>query len=181
MNHSPKLIACLSVCVIGLIGCSTTPETHEDKTALASSSVAAMDGFKAADPSLQELLSKAEGWAIFPEVGKAGFIVGGSYGRGEVFDDGAKIGYADIKQGTLGLQIGAQTFSELVIFMQQDDLNRFKQGEFTLNANLSAVAIKPGVAATSDTSKGVIVFVKTSGGLMAEASVGGQVFRFSPL
>jgi lipid-binding SYLF domain-containing protein len=148
---------------------------------MASSAAAAMDQFRADDPSLQQLLDRAVGWAIFPEVGKAGFVVGGSYGRGEVFERGARIGYADIKQGTFGLQIGAQTFSELVIFLREADLASFKKGEFSLAANISAVAIKPGVAGTTDTSKGVVVFVRTSGGLMAEAAVGGQVFSFEPL
>lgn len=161
--------------------CSTSPDSDADKSSLSSSTSASLDGFKAEDPSLQQLLDKAAGWAVFPEVGKAGFVVGGSYGRGEVFENGKKIGFADIKQATFGLQIGAQTFSELVIFLKKEDLAKFKQGEFSLNANLSAVAIKPGAAGTSDTGKGVIVFVRTSGGLMAEAAVGGQVFKFAPL
>lgn len=162
-------------------GCSTSPKTSEDKAALAAASDSAMAGFKADDASLQQLLDKAAGWVVFPEVGKAGFVVGGSYGRGEVFEKGKKVGYADIKQATFGLQAGAQTFGELVIFMKDADVAKFKQGEFSLAANLSAVAIKPGVAGTTDTSKGVVVFVRTTGGLMAEASVGGQVFKFSPL
>lgn len=167
--------------VAGVSGCSTSPEDEAAGAVLASSSGAAMDAFLAEDPSLRGLLDGAAGWAIFPEVGKAGLIVGGSHGRGEVFERGVKIGYADITQGTFGLQAGAQTFSELVVFTRQEDLDRFKEGEFKLGANVSAVAIKPGAAASTDLSKGVIVFVRTTGGLMAEASVGGQVFRFEPL
>ena len=162
-------------------GCSTSPEDEGGGAILASSSQAAMNAFTTEDPSLQGLLDRSVGWAIFPEVGKAGFVVGGSHGRGEVFERGAKIGYADITQGTFGLQAGAQTFSELVVFMRQEDLDRFKGGEFQLAGNISAVAIKPGAAASTDLSKGVIVFVRTTGGLMAEAAVGGQVFRFEPL
>lgn len=178
---SVALVAVGGIVLVGAAGCSTAPKDEAKKTALASSASASMDGFRADDSSLQQLLNKAEGWAVFPEVGKAGFVVGGSYGRGEVFEHGSKVGYADIKQGTFGLQAGAQTFSELVIFMRKEDLAKFKTGEFSLSGNVSAVAIKPGVAATTDTSKGVIVFVRTTGGLMAEASVGGQVFKFQPL
>lgn len=182
---SPKtpvaLLAASGLLFVACTACSTSPKSDADKSSLSSSTSASLDGFKAEDPTLQQLLDKAAGWAIFPEVGKAGFVVGGSYGRGEVFEKGKKIGFADIKQATFGLQIGAQTFSELVIFFKNEDIAKFKQGEFSLAANLSAVAIKPGVAGTTDTGKGVVVFVRTSGGLMAEASVGGQVFKFAPL
>lgn len=178
----PQVAALLALASLGLVtGCETAPKTEGDKTAMTASATGAVEAFKATDSTLNSLLAKAAGYAIFPSVGKAGFIVGGSYGRGEVFNHNVKIGYADIKQATFGLQIGAQTFSELVIFMNQSDVDKFRQGEFTLNANISAVAIKPGAAGTTDTSKGVIVFVKTEGGLMAEAAVGGQVFKFSPL
>jgi hypothetical protein len=65
--------------------------------------------------------------------------------------------------------------------MREADVAKFKGGEFSLSANASAVALKPGVAASTDTSKGVIVFTRVSGGLMAEATVGGQVFKYLPM
>ena len=123
-------------------------------------------------------MDKAVGYAIFPDVGKAGFIAGGSYGKGEVYENGKNIGYADLTQATIGLQAGAQTFDELIIFMRQSELDNFKSKEFSFAGNVSAVAIQAGAAKTADTSKGVIVFTRTKGGLMAEASLGGQRFRF---
>jgi len=72
------------------------------------------------DPSITPVLDNAYAYAVFPEVGKAGFIAGGSYGKGEVFEGGKKIGYADITQATFGLQAGAQTFDELLVFMRRD-------------------------------------------------------------
>jgi lipid-binding SYLF domain-containing protein len=92
-----------------------------------------------------------------------------------------KVGYADITQATFGLQAGAQTFGELILFMTPEELSDFKAGEYKLAGNISAVAIKAGAAGTADTSKGVIVFVRTKGGLMAEASIGGQRFRYRSL
>jgi lipid-binding SYLF domain-containing protein len=163
-------------------GCSSAAPKHESAAkSLASESAAALDGFKNEDSSLTELLDKSVGYAVFPQIGKAGFIAGGSYGKGEVFEGGKKIGYADITQATFGLQAGAQTFDELLVFMRQEDMNDFKGKEFKLAGNVSAVAIKSGAAGTADTSKGVIAFVRSKGGLMAEASVGGQRFRFSPI
>ncbi len=95
-----------------------------------------------------------------------------------MYEHGAFAGWADVTQGTVGLQIGAQSYDELIIFMTQSELDRFKRNEFAFSANLSAVAIKPGVAGAADTSKGVVVFVHPNGGVMAEASVGGQRFTY---
>jgi lipid-binding SYLF domain-containing protein len=171
----------VAVSALLLIGCtSPNPKKDSDRQTLASSSAAALSGFTNDDPSLKPLLDKAVGYAVFPDVGKAGFIAGASYGKGEVYEGGKMIGYADITQGTFGLQAGAQTFDELLVFMRPQELNDFKSGEFKLAGNVSAVAIKSGAAGTADTSKGIIAFVRTKGGLMAEASVGGQRFRFTP-
>jgi lipid-binding SYLF domain-containing protein len=162
-------------------GCSTAPETQADKDALGYSASGAVASFTGADSSLQALLNRAAGYAVFPEIGKAGFIAGGAYGRGEVFEGGKKIGYADVTKGSVGLQAGAQTFAELIVFMTPEKLNNFKQGKFTLSADASAVAIKAGAAGASDVSKGVVVFVQPKGGLMFEASVGGQSFTYVSL
>lgn len=171
----------VAVSALLLIGCtSPNPKKDSDRQTLASSSAASLNGFTNDDPSLKPLLDKAVGYAVFPDVGKAGFIAGASYGKGEVYEGGKMIGYADITQGTFGLQAGAQTFDELLVFMRPQELNDFKSGEFKLAGNVSAVAIKSGAAGTADTSKGIIAFVRTKGGLMAEASIGGQRFRFTP-
>lgn len=163
-------------------GCSSpTPKQPADQATLSSETRASLDAFKNEDSSLQGLLDKSVGYAVFPDVGKAGFAVGGSYGKGEVFENGMRVGFADITQATFGLQIGAQTFGELILFLRPDDLKKFKANDFELTANASAVVIKSGAAATTDTSKGVVVFVRAKGGAMAEASIGGQRFRFQPL
>jgi len=165
-------------------GCSSStpaPQKPADQATLGSETKAEIDAFKNEDPTLQALLDKSVGYAVFPDVGKAGFAVGGSYGKGEVFEGGKKVGYADITQATFGLQIGAQTFGELVIFMRPEDLTEFKANRFALTGNISAVALKSGAAGTTDTSKGVVVFVRSKGGAMAEASVGGQRFRYQAL
>jgi lipid-binding SYLF domain-containing protein len=166
---------------IGLVvGCSTAPKSGGDTAALAADSQAALASFKAKDPSLQSLMDRSVGWAVFPNIGKAGFVVGGSYGRGEVYERGAMIGYADISEVSGGLQIGAQNFSEILLFLRQEDLDKLKRGDFSLGANASAVALTAGAAAKTDPSKGVIALVETKGGLMAEAAVAGQRLRYQP-
>ncbi|MCC6676207.1 MAG: lipid-binding SYLF domain-containing protein [Phycisphaerales bacterium] len=177
-----KLMAALVAAAgLAMVGCSTEPKTEAEKSTLTSESSAAMQSFKNADSSLQSLLDRSIGYAVFPSVGKGGFIVGGAYGRGEVFEKGRKIGFADLTKGSVGLQAGAQTFDELIVFMTQEQMDKFKAGKFSLSADASAVAIKSGAAGASDYSKGVIIFTQTKGGLMAEASVGGQGFSYKPL
>jgi lipid-binding SYLF domain-containing protein len=182
MRQSSLWLAAVVGGAFFFVGCSSpSPKQSSDRATLASESSASLDAFKNEDPSLADLMQKSVGYAVFPEVGKAGFIAGASYGKGEVYEGGKKVGYADITQGTFGLQAGAQSFGELILFLRPEELAKFKQNQFAISANLSAVAIQSGAAGSADTSKGVVVFVRTKGGLMAEASVGGQRFRFQPL
>ena len=182
---SPKLRMLIGVIAIGAAAfagaCETAPKTAGERATLSSEVNSALDSFRNADPSLNDLLARSVGYAIFPDVGKAGFIAGGAYGRGEVFEGGRRIGYADVSKGSIGLQAGAQTFSQLIVFMRQAQLDELKGGKFAFAADASAVAIKAGAAAAADYSKGAIVFTQAKGGLMAEASIGGQNFSYQAL
>src|SRR4051812_4217091 len=150
MRH-PQFLWLLSLGIaFTAIGCSSPAKmSTADRSTLSAEADAAMVAFKNEDPTLAGLMSKAEGYAVFPDVGKAGFIAGGSHGDGVVYDNTGKIGYADITQATVGLQAGAQTFSELVLFLKQEDLSKFKNNQFQIAANLSAVAIKSGAAGSA--------------------------------
>jgi len=132
------------------------------------------------NPGLQQQLKKAYGYAIFPSVGKAALVVGGSYGRGAVFERGKPIGYATIGQLTIGVQIGGDTFSEVVVFNTKDALDQFKQGYMAFAANASAVLVKAGAAGTSN-FKGVRAMAYSQGGMLLEAVIGGQKFKFRPM
>jgi lipid-binding SYLF domain-containing protein len=176
------VIALIGGCVLvtGGAACNTAPKTVAKAEALTSNVNATIASYKAKDSSLQPLLDRAVGWAVFPDIGKAGWIVGGSYGRGEVYEGGVLIGYADVSEVTAGFQWGAQNFSQVLIFLSQEKLDDFKTGKLSLTANVSAVALTAGAAGTTDPSKGVVALVDTKGGLMAEAAVGGQKMRFRP-
>jgi len=164
----------------GLCACSAEPKTSQERTQLTSTSGSALDRFKAADATLQTELDNAAGYAIFPEVKKAGAIVGGSYGKGELYEHGVRTGFCDITQGTVGLQLGAEAYDELIVFKEAKALESFKSGQFALSLNTSAVAVESGAAAHAQYRDGVALFVHAKGGLMAEASVGGQKFSFTP-
>jgi lipid-binding SYLF domain-containing protein len=171
--------AAFAVAFMGVTGCQTAPKNDTARANLLDDAQASLKRFERSDNSMQQVLDRSAGYAVFPDVGKGGFIVGGGYGKGVVYDHGQPVGYADISEVTAGFQAGGQSFSELIIFQDQDALNKFKSGSYGLSAEASAIAIKPGAAAQADFKKGVMVFTLTGSGLMAEAAVAGQKFRYS--
>ncbi len=160
--------------------CSPKPKAAKQAD-LQEAARATLTDMEQLDPSLRERIAKAEGMVLFPEVGKGAFVVGGAYGRGVVYERGKMIGYADLTSATVGLQAGGQSYDELILFENAAPLDEFRRGQLRFTANMSAVALTSGVAATTPYQNGVAVFVRPRGGLMAEAAVGGQSFRFVPL
>jgi lipid-binding SYLF domain-containing protein len=163
-----------------LISCSTAPSTPGDRGVLLQQATTAMGDMSREDPGLDELIKKGYGYALFPEVAKGGLVFGGGYGRGVVYEQGQHIGYADLSQASFGLQVGGQTYSELIVFENKAALERLKQGRIELAADASAVILKTGAAANARFFNGFAVFVKPIGGAMAEASVGGQQVTYVP-
>ena len=136
--------------------------------------------FKAQNPGLRQVMDDAYGYAVFPEVGKASLVVGGSYGQGEVFEQKKLIGYATISQFTIGVQIGGDAFAELILFENREALERFKAGKTEFAANASAVLVRAGTAKVNDYTKGVKTMAMSEGGMLLEAAIGGQKFTFKP-
>jgi lipid-binding SYLF domain-containing protein len=180
MNRSLLIALLFTGAGMALVGCPTAPQTEAKKDALHSEVESTLSTAKATDPSFDDFLDKAHAYVVFPSVGKGGFIFGGAYGRGEVYEGGRMIGYADITQGSVGLQAGGQTFAQIIAFENKAALDRFTSNRLELAANASAVALKSGVATTARYTDGVAVFAWSKGGLMAEASIGGQQFSFTP-
>lgn len=171
---SLPLIAVLS---LALAGCAATPS----ESVLIADSRAALVRLVDRDPTIQEWVNHAYGYAVFPSVGKAGLGVGGSYGNGIVFERGQPVGTTRMIQGTIGLQIGAQNFTQVIFFQDEAALRTFQRGNYEFSAQATAIVVSAGVAATTSYEKGVAVFILTRGGLMAEASLGGQKFDYQPL
>ncbi len=134
------------------------------------------------------------GYVVFPTVAKAGFGIGGAYGEGKVFERGIYIGNAELSQLSIGFQAGGQAFSEIIFFKDKPALNTFTQGKFEFGAQASAVALTVGASAHAGTTgvsagvvnkqskasyvNGMVIFTLAKGGLMYEASIGGQKFTF---
>jgi lipid-binding SYLF domain-containing protein len=136
--------------------------------------------FKKSDTGLKKFFETSAGYVVFPSVAKGAIGIGGAYGDGQVFDQGKMIGDASLSQGTIGFQLGGQVYSEVIFFEKKENLEAFKKGEFAFSAQASAVAAAEGAAANAKFENGVAVFTIAKGGLMFEASVGGQKFKFKP-
>jgi lipid-binding SYLF domain-containing protein len=146
------------------------------------------------------LMKTSYGYAVFPTVGKAGVGIGGAYGKGRVYEKGDYIGDTSVKQLTVGLQAGGQAYSQLILFQNAEALKEFTGGNFEFGAEASAVAITAAAGAQAGTTgrsvgasggksdaanvgryrKGIAVFTVAKGGLMYEATVGGQKFTYTP-
>jgi len=163
-----------------LAGCSTAPSDPGARQELRQDVADTMQRLNYEDPGLPQFLRDADAYVVFPTVGKGAAGVGGAYGHGAVYEHGRFIGYADISQATLGVQLGGQTFTEVIAFESPAALQKFESGQLTFDANASAVALKSGAAAAAKYENGVAVFVEPVEGLMVEAAIGGQSFSFQP-
>lgn len=139
---------------------------------------AAILGLLEKDPGMKSWFDNSAGYAVFPKVGKGAIGIGGAYGKGLVISADQVVGDTSLSQVSIGLSLGGQVYSEFIFFYDQTALNDFKRGNFELGAQASAVAATAGASTDASYNKGVAIFTNVSGGLMYEASVGGQKFSF---
>ena len=141
------------------------------------------------------------GYAVFPTIGKGGFVVGGAHGKGHVFEKGTYIGDTSVTQLSVGFQAGGQAYSQIIFFEDKRALDEFTNGNFEFEAGVSAVAITAAAEGTAGTSgasagasggkkdattvgshyyKGMAIFTIVKGGAMYQATVAGQKFTYEP-
>ena len=163
---------------------------------------AARESFERAGESAT-YFDSAYGYALFPTIGKGGIGLGGAYGEGQVYAQGALVGRTSMGQVTVGFQLGGQAYSQIIFFENSTALEQFTSGNFEFSAQATAVALTAGATAEANTGggagagvsggrndattvhagyrKGMAVFTIAKGGLMAEMSVGGQKFTYQPI
>lgn len=147
-----------------------------------------------------DMFNSAYGYAVFPNIGKGGIGVGGAHGKGRVYVKGAHVGDTTMSQLTVGFQLGGQVYSQIIFFEDKRAFDEFTSGNFEFGAQATAVAITAGASATAGTTgaglgasgtkddarargeyyKGMAVFTVAKGGLMYEATIGGQKFTYKP-
>jgi lipid-binding SYLF domain-containing protein len=144
--------------------------------------------------------SHSYAYAVFPTVGKGGLGVGAAHGSGRVYVQGKNTGDVKVTQLSVGLQAGGQAFSQIVFFQDQRAFEEFAKGSYEFDATVQAIAITASATASAGTAgaaagaaggkkdattagkyhKGVAVFTVAKGGLMYQAAVGGQKFKYKP-
>jgi lipid-binding SYLF domain-containing protein len=142
----------------------------------------------------------AHAYALFPTIGKGGVGIGAAHGNGRVYRGGKAIGDTSMTQLSVGLQLGGQAFSQIIFFEDERALKEFTGGNFEFGAEASAVAITAAAGAQAGTSgssagasggrndattvgkyyKGMATFTVAKGGLMYQATLGGQKFNYKP-
>ena len=173
--------------------------------ALADDISTTIDNFRGAGAG--DFIDDAYGYAVFPSIGKGGIGIGGAHGKGEVFAGGKRVGEVKMNQITYGLQLGGQVYSQMIFFRDERAFDDFTSGNFEFGAQATAVALTAGAQASTttggggntssgtdaDSSKvnasekqydgrsGMAVFTIAKGGLMYEATLGGQKFKYEPL
>lgn len=145
-----------------------------------------------------KLLDSSYGYAVFPTIGKGGVIFGGAHGSGQVYVNGEHVGDTTMNQLSVGPQLGGQAYSQIIFFEDKRAFDKFASGHYELGATASAVAITAAATAQATTGgagvgasgtrqhattashykDGFAIFTITKGGLMHEASVGGQKFSY---
>jgi lipid-binding SYLF domain-containing protein len=178
MKKNIRQVKLAVFCAIAALSASTQAAETEE---LRNESQQAVASFKKADSSLTKFFDDSAGYAVFPNVGKGGLVVGGAHGKGLVYEKGNLIGQATMTQATIGAQAGGQTFAEVIFFETPAALEDFKTGKFEMSAEVSAVAAKEGASKNANYKDGVAVFALPKKGLMAQAAVGGQKFKFESL
>ena len=165
----------------------------------------AIENFRGAGAG--DFIDDAYGFAVFPSIGKGGIGIGGAHGKGEVFVGGKKVGKTKMSQITYGLQLGGQVYSQMIFFRDERAFDDFTSGNFEFGAQATAVALTAGAQASTtsggggntssgtdaDSSKvnasdkqydgrsGMATFTIAKGGLMYEATLGGQKFKYEPI
>jgi lipid-binding SYLF domain-containing protein len=170
----------VSLSLLFLTGSFTKAQYKKDKEIIEDSKEAKAE-FIEGDPDMAKLFNGSYGYSIFPNVDKGAIGIGGAAGNGTAYEKGKLIGMTKLSQVSIGFQFGGQEYREVVFFESKKEMDRFKQNKTEFSAQVSAVAVKSGVSADAKYTDGVIVFTMQKGGLMYEAAVGGQKFKFKEL
>jgi len=184
MRMTAPALTIAALFALPLVGCESSYQEGEKMASrhdtLEAEAQTAIAAFKNADPSIDRFFKNSAGYAVFGEVAKGGAGVGAAHGDGVVYQNGNIVGYTELSQGSIGLQLGGQVYREIIFFQNASSLSHFKAGHLEFSAQASAVAATSGAAANADYKDGVAVFTIAKEGLMFEAGIGGQQFEYYP-
>jgi lipid-binding SYLF domain-containing protein len=174
IQNLKSLVMIMTICVVtGL-----QAQVGGWKADLIEDSGKALDAMIEKQPKLQSFKDKSYGYAVFPKVTKGAIGIGGAGGKGIVYKDHVPTGQSTLSQVNIGFQAGGQQYKEVIFFENEEAFKKFTNKKVKFDGQASAVAITDGGSVDVAFKNGIAVFTQTSGGLMFEASIGGQHFSY---
>lgn len=159
-------------------GCATAPRIPAQRDSLRQSAEATLGEMIAHNPPIRDVIHQVPAYAVFPSIGKAGFLVGGAYGQGILYENGIPTGYVSLEQASVGAQLGGESFAELLVLRNAHDIQALKGGRFAAGADLGVVVLTAG-AAKASFDPDASVFVMPRGDLMVDISITEQQLNYS--
>jgi lipid-binding SYLF domain-containing protein len=154
------------------------PAFAVDKAALNLEAKAALQSLYDNEPKAKEIGNKSAGVLVFPDVTRAGLIIGGSGGHGVLYEKGKAVGYYSSGSASIGLQAGVQTFGYAVFFVTDVTLRNFKKASgWDIGAAPTVVLVDAGAAKNLNTTtlkSEVYAFIFNQEGVMAGIALQGQ-------
>ena len=141
MKHQSIVFICILILGISAAAFAASSEDYSSTISVFKSS-----------PAVESFFENSYGYAVFPLIGKAGLVVGGSYGKGQVYRKGLVTGNSTVVEGSIGFQAGGKAFSEIIFFQDKRAFDEFISGNFEFDATAQAVAITAGADAQVGTS-----------------------------
>lgn len=141
---------------------------------------AALEHFYTEVSGGKKLVKDARGVLVFPGVIKAGFGIGGEYGEGALQINGKSVDYYSTAAASLGLQLGAQKKSIILLFMQDEALRHFRESSgWKAGVDASVAVVTVGAGGEMDTAKlkePILAFIFGQKGLMYNLTLEGAKF-----
>jgi lipid-binding SYLF domain-containing protein len=170
------LLASVLVCGIGLAQAADSSKVEQRRLEIDTAAQATLDGLLKDQAAARDLYNQAAGYAIFT-VTKGGFIVSGGGGNGVAVNKATgQRTYMRMGTAGVGLGIGGQRYSLVILFETPSRLEKFVAGGWDSSATAEAAAGKEGVAVRSSFINGMAFYQITDKGLMAHADVSGTKF-----
>jgi len=187
-------IAAAAIGAAGLLfaGCTTTTpskssaaSTSDQRQSLNSAANATLSRLYEDAPQSKELVARAKGVLVFPDVLSGSFIIGAEHGKGVLRVGGANAGYYSTTAGSIGFQAGAQSKAMVLLFMTDESLNKFRKSSgWTVGADATVAVVNIGANGRIDTNTAqqpIVGFVMNNGGLMAGVSLEGtKISKLDP-
>ncbi|MDB6010193.1 MAG: hypothetical protein JWL65_2443 [Gammaproteobacteria bacterium] len=170
------LVASIGLTILGLV--ASAESLAHSKAALDASAAKTLKHFYALNPANRKLVDGAAGVLVFSRVTKGGVGVAGEFGEGVLLLKGESVNYYSVGSASIGLTLGVARHSEIILFMTQEALNRFRASDgWSVGADTAVAVVSEGAGGQYDSAvvgKPILGFIFGEKGLLADVSLEGS-------